>query len=57
MVGKNEFREFDAVRRSGAFNMLDQRARELTSLNKLQWIDILKNYDEYHNKWGKDNER
>jgi len=54
MITKKQFKEYEVVRRNGSFNMFDRRARELTSLTKLQWINIMKNYDEYNKEWGND---
>ena len=36
---------------SGLYNMFDPRAMENTSLNKTEWIEIMKNYDELLNKY------
>ena len=54
MVTKKEFEEYEAIRRSGSFNMFDRRAREATSLNRNQWMDIITNYETYNKEWGND---
>lgn len=43
-ITKQQFYEYLEVQQMGAYNMLDPRARELTSLTKKEWIYIIKNY-------------
>ena len=43
-VSKEEFAQYLEVQESGAYNMLDPMAREMTTLDKKQWIHIIKNY-------------
>ena len=52
IVTKKQFKEYLDVQESGLYNMFDPRARELTSLSKAQWINIITNYSVYHDKWG-----
>ena len=52
-VSKNDFKQLKAVQESGDYNMLDRRARELTSLSKDKWILILKNYSELNEVYSK----
>ena len=44
IVSKEEFAEYVEIQELGMFNMLDSRAREMTSLSRIQWTHILKNY-------------
>ena len=43
-VSKEEFAQYLEVQESGAYNMLDPMARQITTLDKKQWIHIIKNY-------------
>ena len=43
-ITKEQFEEYKEVQESGAYNMFDPRAREITDLSKEQWIEIIKNY-------------
>ena len=43
-VSKEEFAQYLEVQESGAYNMLDPSAREMTTLDRKQWIHIVKNY-------------
>ena len=45
-VSKEQFQEYRDVQDSGAFNMFDPQAREMTTLNKDEWIHIIQNYSE-----------
>ena len=45
-ITAEEFNEYLAVQDSGMFNMFDPRAREMSSLDKRQWLYALENYDE-----------
>lgn len=45
-ITKEQFKEYKEVQQSGYYNMMSPRARELTSLTKLEWIFILKNYEQ-----------
>ena len=46
-ITKEQFEEYEKVRQSGVFNMLDPDARLLTSLSKGEWIEIITNYNKY----------
>ena len=47
-----QYKEYIDVQKGGLYNMFDARARMMTSLNKQQWMNIITNYELYHNKWG-----
>ena len=45
-VSKEQFQEYRQVQSSGMFNMFDPQAREMTSLDRDEWIYIISNYAE-----------
>ena len=51
-ITKEQFKEYLDVQEGGLYNMFDPRAREMTSLSKAQWTNIITNYSVYYNKWG-----
>ena len=51
MITKEQFIEYYKVQASGQFNMFDPNARGMTSLNSEQWIAIMQNYENLHNKY------
>ena len=51
MVTQDEFKQYRDVQDSGAYNMFDPNARAMTSLSKDKWIDIIKNYSDYKEKY------
>ena len=55
-ITEEDFLKFKAVQMSGAYNMFDPRAREMTDLSKEQWIIIMEDYEKLNKAWGKDNE-
>lgn len=55
-ITEEDFLKFKEVQISGAYNMFDPRAREMTDLSKEQWIIIMKDYEKLDKAWGKDNE-
>ena len=55
LITKDEFLDYETVRRSGFYNMFDSQAREMTDLSKDQWITIIKNYSELKAKYMGDN--
>ena len=52
-ITKKQFKDYLSVQEDGLYNMFDPKARELTSLSKAQWVNIITNYSIYYNKWGK----
>tara|TARA_R100001244_G_scaffold104496_3_gene77524 strand:- start:1581 stop:1763 length:183 start_codon:yes stop_codon:yes gene_type:complete len=46
-ITEEQFNEYLIVQESGAYNMLDRRAREMTSLSRTEWIELISNYDKY----------
>mgnify|MGYP003132313642 CR=1 FL=1 len=52
-VSKNDFKQYKVVQESGDYNMLDRRARELTSLSKDTWFLIVQNYSELNEAYSK----
>jgi hypothetical protein len=51
-ITEKQYKEYIDVQKGGLYNMFDARARMMTSLNKEQWMNIITNYELYHNKWG-----
>jgi len=51
-ITEEQFKEYLSVQEDGLYNVFDPKAREMTSLNKKQWLNIISNYQVYHNKWG-----
>jgi len=51
-ITKEQFKEYLNVQEDGLYNMFDPKARETTSLSKAQWVNIITNYQVYHDKWG-----
>lgn len=45
IISKEQFIEYLNVQRTGLFNMLDERARHLTSLSKEEYLYIIVNYN------------
>ena len=53
-VTREEFAEYRDVQDSGMFNMFTPQAREMTTLSKDKWIQILKNYTELKEEYEGD---
>lgn len=45
-VTKEQFEKYRYIQEMGAFNMLSPEAREMSSLDKIEWMHIIKNYSE-----------
>ena len=54
IASESQWKEYRAVQDGGYYNMMDPRAREMTSMSKGEYVDILKNYSEYEKKYGRD---
>lgn len=54
MTDKEKYIAYEQVRREGRFNMFDPNARILTGLSKEDYLYVMKNYTELHNKYDKD---
>ena len=52
LVSKEEWMEYLFVQRMGMFNMLDPMARSMTSMDREQWIHIIKNYQYFVDLYG-----
>ena len=50
-ITKEEFEQYRDVQDSGKFNMFTPQAREMTSLSKDKWIEIIKNYSQLKDKY------
>ena len=51
-ITKEKFDEFKRVQMSGAYNMFDPRAREMTDLSKDEWVTIMQEYKKLDEAWG-----
>ena len=47
-----QWHEFVRIQRSGQYNMLDPNARLMSSLDKSEWLNILKYYEDYEEVYG-----
>tara|TARA_Y100001963_G_scaffold139975_1_gene206415 strand:- start:9 stop:188 length:180 start_codon:yes stop_codon:yes gene_type:complete len=54
-ITRDDFIAFANVRKSGIYNMLDSNARHAAGLSKEKWIEIIKRYEEYENKYKENN--
>lgn len=52
MNDMSKYIAYEEVRRSGLYNMFDDRARQLTGLSKEDYIYVMKNYSELNKKYG-----
>tara|TARA_R110000765_G_scaffold270367_2_gene369247 strand:- start:210 stop:392 length:183 start_codon:yes stop_codon:yes gene_type:complete len=52
MVTEKQFNQFRKVQVLDKYNILDAKARALTDLTLDQWMIIIRNYSELHNKYG-----
>ena len=50
-ITRDDFMAFADVRRSGEYNMLDHAARMTAGLSKEKWIEIIRQYEQYENKY------
>ena len=51
-ITKEKFDEFKRVQMSGAYNMFDPRAREMTDLSKDEWVTIMQEYKKLDEAWS-----
>lgn len=54
MVTKEQFLAYYKVQKWGGYNMLDPMAILISGLEKNVYLDIIKNYSEYYNKYIKE---
>jgi len=45
-VTKEQFEEYRDIQQMGLFNMLSPQTREMSSLDKTEWMHIITNYSE-----------
>lgn len=52
-ITKEDFVEYEKIRRSGEFNMIMEMndARAETNLSKEQWFKIMKHYRTFYDSW------
>ena len=51
-ITKEKFDEFKRVQMSGAYNMFDPKAREMTDLSKDEWVTIMQEYKKLDEAWS-----
>ena len=54
MITKEEFMKYYKVQMEGKYNMLDNRAVKETGLSLVKYMDIIKNYSTYYDKYIKE---
>lgn len=52
-ITREDFMKYYNAQMGGAYNMWDERALKLTGLSKEKYLNIIKNYSEYYNKFFK----
>ena len=52
-ITREDFMKYYDVQMGGVYNMWDERALKLTELSKEKYLNIIKNYSEYYNKFFK----
>lgn len=52
-ITREDFMKYYDVQMGGVYNMWDERALKLTGLTKEKYLNIIKNYSEYYNKFFK----
>ena len=50
-ISREQFEEYRAVQRENKYNMFDSKAREMTTLSKKEWIDIMENIFELRREY------
>lgn len=50
-INKDKFQSYLKIQNKGTYSMLDPRARQLSDLTKKEWMEIVKNYDKYKDKY------
>lgn len=51
-ITKKMFEEYKNIQEKGLYNMLDPKARELSSLDRRQWYAIISNYGKLQKKFS-----
>ena len=54
-IDKEKFDKFEAVRKSGKYNMYDKTARYETDLTEKEWLTIMKDYGKLKEAWSANN--
>jgi hypothetical protein len=54
-INKEKFDKFEAVVRSGKYNMFDKTARHETDLTEKEWRTIMKDYGKLKDAWSTNN--
>ena len=51
-IDKEKFDKFEAVRKSGSYNMYDKTARYETDLTEKEWLTIMNDYGKLKKAWS-----
>ena len=51
MITEEQWNEYRDIQMNGSYNMFTPEARQATSLNRKEWLYILKNYSELKAKY------
>ena len=51
-ITKNQFNRYLKVQQSGEYNMFDPNARIVAGLDKNQWLEIMRDYDNLSIKYS-----
>lgn len=51
-ITKEQFEQYEEVRESGEYNVLDPRARAMTDLTEKEWIEIVIRYNKLKEMYG-----
>ena len=54
-INKEKFDKFEAVIRSGKYNMFDNTARYETDLTEEEWLTIMTDYGKLKDAWSNNN--
>jgi hypothetical protein len=54
-INKEKFDKFEAVIRSGKYNMFDKTARYETDLTEEEWVTIMTDYGKLKDAWSNNN--
>ena len=50
-ITQEKFEAYTRVQKKGLYNMLDQRAEEMSGLSTEDYWDIIGNYEKYYHKY------
>ncbi len=51
VITKEDFLDYETVRKSGMYNMMEPEARALTDLSREKWVTIIRTYGQLKDKY------